>query len=303
MILKNGKTSTFKLLAILSLCLLMLISGIPATASASTSNLSWGSSGEAVKRLQADLSILGYSTQGVDGIFGGNTYNALLAFQRANGLNADGIVGANTTTALSEEINNATYTLQWGDSLEAVALVYGTTVQGIRDLNGITSWVLPPGLRLLIPGRITASQGTGAPEASPEGNRYGEMVDWWTVASKVFAIGDVATITDLDTGLQYQVVRKGGTNHADCQPLTADDTANMLKAYGGEWAWTRHAILVSVNGHVYAASQNAMPHGGQSIWDNNFPGHFCIHFLNSRTHGTDRVDPAHQAAVHKAAGL
>ena len=294
---RNGKKSRFTLLAIICLCMTMLTSSIPAIASDDAGNLSWGSSGEAVKSLQADLSILGYNTQSVDGIFGGNTYNAVLAFQRAEGLDADGIVGTNTRTALSKEIDNATYTLQWGDSLEAVALQYGTTVPAIRDLNGITSWILPPGLRLLIPGRMISA------EPSRGGSRYGEMVDWWTVASKGFAIGDVATITDLDTGLQYRVVRKGGTNHADCQPLTAADTAKMLKAYGGEWSWTRHAVLVSVNGHVYAASQNAMPHGGQSIWDNNFPGHFCIHFLNSRTHGTNRVDPAHQAAVRKAAGL
>lgn len=285
------KRSRFILLAV-CLCLAMLAPGLTATAAV----LSMGSSGEEVKSLQADLTILGYDTQGADGIFGKNTYDALLAFQQAQRLTADGIAGDNTRAALSREITNAVYTLQWGDSLEAVALKYGTTVQAIRELNGITSWVLPPGLRLLIPGRnsvVVPSRG---------GSRYGEIADWWTVASKVFAIGDIATITDLDTGLQYQVVRKAGTNHADCQPLTAADTANMLKAYGGEWSWTRHAILVAVDGRLFAASQNAMPHGGQSIWDNNFPGHFCIHFLNSRTHGTDRVDPAHQAAVRKAAG-
>jgi len=294
--LRNEKQSIVKLLTIICICLTILALGIPAMASDDAGNLSWGSSGDAVKSLQTDLSILGYNTNGVDGIYGGNTYNAVLAFQKAKGLNADGIAGENTRAALSKEIDAATYTLQWGDSLEAVALKYGTTVQSIRDLNGITSWVLPPGLRLLIPGRTVA-------ELSRSGSRYGEMADWWTVASKEFAIGDVATITDLDTGLQYRVVRKGGSNHADCQPMTAADTANMLKAYGGEWSWTRHAILVSVNGRVFAASQNGMPHGGRSIWDNNFPGHFCIHFLNSRTHGTDRVDSAHQAAVHKAAGL
>jgi LysM repeat protein len=243
------------------------------------------------------LGILGYNTYGVDGIFGQNTYNAVVGFQKAKGLPMDGIVGQNTKTAMIGELNRVSYVLQWGDSLEAVALKYGTTVQAIRQKNGISSWILPPGLRLLIPDRVNTA------EPSRGGNRYGEMADWWTVASKVFAMGAVATITDLNTGLKYQVVRKGGSNHADCQPLTASDAATMKKIYGGEWSWARRAILVSVNGRVFAASQNGMPHGGQSIWDNNFPGHFCIHFLNSRTHGTNSLDNAHQAAVYKAAGL
>ena len=43
-----------------------------------------------------------------------------------------------------------------------------------------------------------------------------------------------------------------------------------------------------------------MPHGFSLINENNMDGHTCIHFLNSRTHGTDRVDEAHQAAVAEA---
>jgi len=281
----------------LILCLIVTAAVSPAMASDSTRTLAWGSSGEDVRTLQADLSILGYNTYGMDGVFGKNTYNAVVGFQKAQGLAVDGIVGYNTRVALTNVLNNSTYVLKWGDSLEAVASEYGTTVQAIRQQNGITAWVLPPGLRLLIPTKVNTS-------VPSRGNtRFGEMADWWTIASKVFAIGDVATITDLNTGLTYQVVRKGGSKHADCQPRTAADTATMLKIYGGQWSWARRAILVSVDGRVFAASQNGMPHGQRSIWDNNFPGHFCIHFLNSRTHGTDNLDPAHQAAVRRAAGL
>lgn len=294
--LSRGKLPRHIMLALI-LCLIITAAVSPAMASESTRTLAWGSSGEDVRTLQADLSILGYNTYGVDGIFGKNTYNAVIGFQKTQGLAADGIVGNNTRAALTNVLNSSTYVLKWGDSLEAVALRYGTTVQAIRQQNGITSWVLPPGLRLVIPTRVNTS-------VPSRGNtRFGEMADWWTVASKVFAIGDVATITDLNTGLSYQVVRKGGSKHADCQPRTAADTATMLKIYGGQWSWARRAILVSVDGRVFAASQNGMPHGQRSIWDNNFPGHFCIHFLNSRTHGTDNLDPAHQAAVHRAAGL
>ena len=43
-----------------------------------------------------------------------------------------------------------------------------------------------------------------------------------------------------------------------------------------------------------------MPHGTCAITNNNFDGHFCIHFYNSRTHGTNRVDEAHQNCVARA---
>lgn len=259
--------------------------------------LQWGSSGDEVRSLQKDLSSLGYDTAGIDGKFGPNTYNAVIKFQKAKGLTPDGIVGLNTKSALSIALTgNLKYQVKWGDSLNSIAKQYGTTVSAIMNLNKLSSMVINAGTTLLIP------QSASVNEPSRGENRYGEMADWWTVASKVFAIGDIATITDLDSGLTYRVKRTGGSKHADCQPLTSQDTANMLKAYGGQWAWTRHAILVNVDGRVFAASQNAMPHGGKSIYNNNFPGHFCIHFLNSRTHGTDNLDPAHQSMVRKAAG-
>ena len=52
-----------------------------------------GSRGDAVRKLQELLNALGYDCGSVDGIFGSKTYAAVLAFQKANGLGADGIVG------------------------------------------------------------------------------------------------------------------------------------------------------------------------------------------------------------------
>ncbi len=46
--------------------------------------------------LQDALNALGYSTKTLDGIFGVNTESALRAFQRSNGLTADGICGCNS---------------------------------------------------------------------------------------------------------------------------------------------------------------------------------------------------------------
>ena len=49
-----------------------------------------------------------------------------------------------------------------------------------------------------------------------------------------------------------------------------------------------------------AASINGMPHPSDFIAGNNMDGHTCIHFLNSKTHGTQHVDPDHQAAIKEA---
>ncbi len=62
--------------------------------------LRYGSRGEAVKILQEKLNAKGYNSGNVDGIFGVNTRAAVLAFQKANGLGVDGIVGKLTWAKL-----------------------------------------------------------------------------------------------------------------------------------------------------------------------------------------------------------
>ena len=59
-----------------------------------------GSRGDAVRKLQELLNAKGYTCGSVDGIFGSKTYAAVLAFQKANGLAADGIVGPLTWAKL-----------------------------------------------------------------------------------------------------------------------------------------------------------------------------------------------------------
>ena len=61
-----------------------------------------GATGEAVKAMQNRLIALGYLTGKADGKFGNQTSLALIAFQRANGLKADGIMGAATTKKLNQ---------------------------------------------------------------------------------------------------------------------------------------------------------------------------------------------------------
>lgn len=123
----------------------------------------------------------------------------------------------------------------------------------------------------------------------------------WTVVNPLFARKSTARVIDVDTGKSFMVHRYGGILHADVEPLTANDTPIMKNIYGGAWNWARRAIIVETNGKRIAASMNGMPHGEQDIGGNNFDGQFCIHFLNSRTHVGNKIDPDHQAMVRKAA--
>lgn len=67
------------------------------------SRLKQGSFGDAVKELQAKLISCGYScgSSGIDGDFGSATFEALLKFQRDNGLQESGIVDEETEKVLS----------------------------------------------------------------------------------------------------------------------------------------------------------------------------------------------------------
>ena len=59
-----------------------------------------GGTGDAVKTLQEKLNAKGFDSGNVDGIFGAKTYAAVTAFQKANGLGVDGIVGKLTWAKL-----------------------------------------------------------------------------------------------------------------------------------------------------------------------------------------------------------
>ncbi|MCF6409871.1 L,D-transpeptidase family protein [Pseudalkalibacillus salsuginis] len=72
------------------------------TVPVSTTVLKKGSRGTEVKNLQKRLTELGYSTNGIDGIFGHNTDAAVRKFQKAKKLKVDGVVGPATQKALGK---------------------------------------------------------------------------------------------------------------------------------------------------------------------------------------------------------
>ena len=124
-----------------------------------------GSRGQDVLTLQYLLDVIaeyysGIPSPGQDGIFGNNTREAVIAYQRQMGLAADGIVGQDTWNSLyrtyqgiSQNVppsnpapnpvpdpeNVITYTVRPGDTLWQLAKRYGTTVDAIKQASGITS--------------------------------------------------------------------------------------------------------------------------------------------------------------------
>lgn len=153
---------------------------------------------------------------------------------------------------------------------------------------------------------------------------YGELLDWWKSARYIFPIGSVAEVTDLYTGKTFKVKRTMGTNHADCEALTREDTRIIASIWGG-FSWDTRPVIVSVNGRRIAASMSSLPHAGVDsapafkvvnnrsqgygrgenldvVKNNGMNGHFDIHFLNSTTHKTGKENPEHQRNVLKAAG-
>jgi hypothetical protein len=129
---------------------------------------------------------------------------------------------------------------------------------------------------------------------------YGALLVWEEV-DELFPMYATARIRDLYSGASFYVQRREGSGHVDAQPLTAADTAVMKEIYGGRWSWERKGIIVEVGGYRIAASMNGMPHGSGRIEDNDFPGHFCIHFLGSTIH-SGGMDVRHHQEILKAAG-
>lgn len=59
-----------------------------------------GSTGSEVQQIQTRLKSWGYYTGAVDGVYGAGTRDAVITFQRKNGLTADGVAGSATLRAI-----------------------------------------------------------------------------------------------------------------------------------------------------------------------------------------------------------
>ena len=229
--------------------------------------LSKGSTGAQVALLIQRLTELKfYAGASVDS-YTSDVVDAVKWFQNTNKLDADGVAGPKTLTKLySDSVISAEESTTGND--EKPDEVEGTPVKPQVSKAIAADW----------------------------NDEY-----YFGKSTGLFKVGAIATVTDVATGISYQVKRVGGYNHADVEPLTEYDTWKMFQMYNQQWSWSRRAVYVTVGGVTLAGSANGYPHPDDHIADNGMDGHTCIHFSGSMTHGSEKVDPDHQKAVEQAA--
>lgn len=112
-----------------------------------------GSTGPDVKLIQSLLNRIGYNAGAVDGDFGQQTQNAVIAFQRNNGLVPDGIVGPATWSIFDRLLlGYDNYRIRQGDTLYNIARKYYTAVNAILTANpGINPYALMVGQQIIVP--------------------------------------------------------------------------------------------------------------------------------------------------------
>ncbi len=290
--------------------------------------LAKGDTGDAVRKVQKRLIALGYLNGNADGCFGNMTMDAVKAFQQNNGLKITGSVNSTTLSRLnssdarkagsssSRSGGSSNGTCSKGDSGDAVRKVQKRLIalgylQGSADgsygnmtMNAVKAFQQRNGLK--VTGNVNSNtlatlNSSGAKKAVSGGSSSTgtERLNWFKGGSNIIPKGATFKVKDCKTGKVFTCKRWSGYNHMDSEPLRYSDMQTFLGIVG-HWTWKRRPILVKYNGHVYAASMNAMPHGTSTISGNGFDGHFCIHFYKSKTHGSGQVDSAHQDCVAQA---
>lgn len=299
-----------------------------------------GSSGTHVAKLQQALKIKKYYHSTVDGKYGNGTASAVKAYQKAVNLPQTGTADKTTLNVLWGKASapkataapEKTTTASTDPKMKGITKISQIAVPATssKGSSGAKVLALQQALKLKgyykapinskyddhtvaavkafqkahglyadgVAGNNTIKKlfGTDAPNATYKTER----LDWFNGGSRRMPNGATFTVKDVLTGRTFTARRLYGANHTDAEPLTKKDASVLLSVYGGHYSWNRRPILVKYNGRVYAASMNGMPHGDAFIKDNNWPGHFCIHFYGSKTHGTKKVDSGHQNAIQRA---
>lgn len=313
------------------------------TSGALVNTLRYGSEGNEVTTLQNRLIALGYLAGSADGKFGRNTKSAVIAFQKANGLSADGVVGTDTSTRLyaSNVVSNtvsSTQTLRVGAVSDAVrdmqnrlitlgylengeadgkfgvktslALIEFQKANGLSadGVAGVKTFAKLNSVSAITAGGTGSSTSSGttttttaaAPTVTTISASQVRYANWYSEVKARCRLFPNATIYDFTTGISWQVNIFSMGAHADAEPLTARDTAEMNRAFGGKTTWTPKAVWVVLSdGTVYMASTHNTPHDTYHIRDNNFDGHICIHFPRTQAQ-VEKIGPyatSHQKAI------
>lgn len=226
-----------------------------------------GDQGDRVVLLQEALIGLDYLSGRADGKFGNQTLAAVLDFQQAQKLSADGLAGRKTLKALEKAVAA-------GDKKKA-------SEKTAVIVNSVTSEVL-----------------SQARIAAPDGGSI-RLLHWYNDIKPSLKSKAILLIYDPATGLSWklQVLSKG--RHCDCEPLTLEDTQVMVHAFGDKNTWNQKGVYVQLPSGVWTiGSTHDMPHLSGSIADNGFDGHLCVHFFRDMTECLEK-DPNYGVSNQK----
>ena len=203
--------------------------------------------------MQQALIRLNYLSDKADGIFGRKTLDAVLAFQQKNNLTADGLAGKKTLAALEAADQKRS-----GNSSSS------SDSQSSSSSSSSSS---------------ASSPSSALTTTAPDGSKI-RLLHWFNDVKPTLKGGQHLLIYDPSTGISWTLRIHSCGRHCDAEPLTAQDTANMLRAFGGENTWNQKGVYVKLPSGIWTVgSTHDMPHESGTISDNNFNGHLCVHFL------------------------
>lgn len=210
-------------LAVITFCLCLYFARAGAT------EVGWGANGDAVRQVQQKLIQYGYLSGTADGVFGKKTYDAVVWFQRKNGLTVDGIVGKRTAAALG---------LSWNGSVSAASQ------------NESESYLL---------GRLVHGEARGEPYigkvavAAVVLNRVKSASFPNTISGVIYQAGAFDAVAD---GQIWLTPDEDSLRAARDALAGWDPTGGCLYYYNpvtstNEWIWTRQ-VQLSIGKHNFA---------------------------------------------------
>ena len=219
-----------------------------------------GDSGARVTALQKRLISLGYLKGSADGKYGAMTQQAVQTFQKANRLTADGLAGKKTLTALEQS-----------------------------SASAASAPAADPS--------SSSSPSSGTKASGPSGSQV-SLLHWYDDVKPNLKNGQTLYIYEPSSGQGWNLRVYSRGRHCDAEPRTAEDTANLLKAFGGN-TWEQKAVYVRLPSGVWTiGATHSMPHESGSVKDNHFNGHLCVHFLRTMSEA-EKYDPKYGVSNQK----
>ena len=118
-----------------------------------------------------------------------------------------------------------------------------------------------------------------------------QLLHWFSDVKPTLKGGQHLLVYDPATSLSWTLRIMSNGRHCDVEPLTSTDTAVMFRAFGNKNDWTPKPVYVKLpDGRWSLATTHNVPHGGQTIKNNDFNGQNCVHFLRDMSEA-EKHDP------------